>query len=175
MRRALLTAVVFAAASPVVAQGPHPHARPHPPAHIGGQPGVRPHPVGYGGVIGRPAIVAGYGRGFGPPPYQPPVVYPLFPQNPEGRPAPSPSAALTIVLPTAGVVWADGEQRPGPRTEFALTSPAVPAGEEYTFAVRAEWMGAGGARYRVDRNVSVPSGSRQRLTLVRGDPVSPGD
>ena len=68
-------------------------------------------------------------------------------------------ATLTIQLPAGDA----------PK-EYALMSPVLKPGEEYTFAVDVRWM-SGGKTYEAKRSVTLGPGARSRLLIVSGEEV----
>jgi hypothetical protein len=93
-----------------------------------------------------------------------------FDSAPNFIPAPSPPepqillanefpATLTVQLPAGD----------NPK-EYALISPVLKPGEQYTFAVNVRWM-SGGKTYEAKRSVTLGPGDRSRLLIVSGDEV----
>lgn len=81
-------------------------------------------------------------------------------------------AKLSVELPAAGELWVNGQKtdaRSG--TSFALSSPALSEGEQYTFDVKARWE-EDGKTYEYTRAVTVEPGKRNAVQVISGTPVN---
>lgn len=81
------------------------------------------------------------------------------------------SASLTIDFPAAAKVWVDGKELPGkPATERVIHSPAIEAGQQHTFHIKARWQ-AKGKTYEYTREAKVGPGDRSKIQVVNGTEV----
>jgi hypothetical protein len=105
-------------------------------------------------------------------PIEVPVPVPVFvpPGQPELQVELSGEAPATLVLqfPAPAEVWVSGKKLDGgPRTEWSITSPAVPIGTEHPFDVKARWS-SNGRTFEYQKTVPVESGSRSRSLVLSG-------
>jgi uncharacterized protein (TIGR03000 family) len=82
---------------------------------------------------------------------------------------PAPVAAeLRLEFPASAEVWLNGVKQDGTAATRTFTSPALPAGTQHVFTVKAVWT-AGGAQQVWERAVPVAAGSRSKLLVAAGD------
>jgi uncharacterized protein (TIGR03000 family) len=140
------------------------------------RPGLPIFGGGFGG--GFPYFGYGYG-GYG---YRSPYtsntvnVYPAYyvpvgPAEPDVQLSGLANASLVLQFPADAEVWLDGKKGEGePQTEWTLTSPALPTGQEYSFDVKARWK-KNGKTYEYDKTVAVAAGHRSRSLVLSGTEI----
>jgi uncharacterized protein (TIGR03000 family) len=80
-------------------------------------------------------------------------------------------AALTLEFPAPAEVWVDGTKLDGaPDTVRTIRSPDLPAGQSYTFRIKAEWT-VKGQTYEYRRDATVEAGGKSRLLVVSGTAI----
>lgn len=80
-------------------------------------------------------------------------------------------AVLVLEFPAPAEVWVNGKKGEGePTAEWTLTSPALNAGGNYTFEVKAQWK-ADGQTLGFERSYTVGAGKRSRAYVLNGTPV----
>ncbi len=81
------------------------------------------------------------------------------------------SASLALQFPAAATVWVNGKELAGkPATDRTITSPAIEAGQDYTFQIKAQWK-ANGKTYEYKREAKVGPGDRSKLIVLNGTEV----
>jgi uncharacterized protein (TIGR03000 family) len=80
--------------------------------------------------------------------------------------------ALTVVLPAAGKLWADGKEQPGSDARYTLTAPVTNPDGSQTFKVKARWA-AGGKDYEYTKDMTLAAGESKTLMVFGGQPVEP--
>ncbi|MBA4062152.1 MAG: hypothetical protein C0501_00275 [Isosphaera sp.] len=139
---------------------------------------------GFGGLYFN-GYYPNYRYGFGYPTtlYAYPVPVPVVVPVPEPVPARPRSseplvplanefpAVVTLEFPGPAEVWLNDKKQPGePTAEWRFTSPAIPAGSEYTFEVKARWK-SGGKTYEYVRSVPAVGGQQKGVLVVSGTEV----
>lgn len=117
----------------------------------------------------------GYGYGYGMPSntvnVYPTYYVPIGPPEPDVQLSGMANATLVLQFPTAAEVWLNGKRGEGePQTEWTLTSPALPKGQDYTFDVKARWK-LNGKTYEYEKTVAVAAGNRSRSLILSGTQV----
>jgi len=117
----------------------------------------------------------GYGYGYGTTSntvnVYPTYYVPVGPSEPDVQLSGLANATLVLQFPADAEVWLNGKKGEGePQTEWTLTSPALPTGQEYPFDVKARWR-VNGKTYEYDKTVSVAAGHRSRSLVLSGTQV----
>jgi uncharacterized protein (TIGR03000 family) len=145
---------------------------------LGFPPGVRP-PI-FNPIPGGWFVPFWSGWGWNQPPVvvvnPPPAAAPAAP-NPNrvnedlALAAAEVPATLKLDLPAAAEVWLDGAKLDGPASAtWAIPSPPLKLGSEFTFKIKARWT-ADGTAYEVERTSTVRAGGTGKLLVVRGTAV----
>jgi len=146
---------------------------------------------GYRSIYGyRSRPFYGYGYGYGYYPYYGSYSdYGSYPYYDDGYPSygdsgtpdiqtptpayatPSVPAVLALEFPAPAEVWLDGKKVEGEAANLrTIQSPTLPAGDEYTFHIKARWT-VKGQTNEYTRDVSVKAGERSRVVVVSGTAI----